>query len=204
MGGAVALYLRGVHIMLHRHRTLAILGWLLGWELLCSMALAGAAERYVISLPKSQFQFKAYSLLNNALGTFHTFSGEIVADAQQLSASQVRFSLDVASIDTKNEKRDKHLRSEDFLFVERYPKITFVSTDIIKDGFSYAVQGDLEIRGVTKRVTISVTVEQRQNEMVVQGGISLNRQDFGVNYNAFFNPVQNKVDVMFTIVGVKP
>lgn len=190
--------------MLHRHRTLAVLGWLLGWELLFSLVLASAAERYVISLPKSQFQFKAYSLLNNALGTFHTFSGEIVANAQQLSASQVHFSLDATSIDTKNEKRDKHLRSEDFLFVERYPKITFVSMDIIKDGSSYAVQGDLEIRGVTKRVTIPVTVEQRPDEMVVQGRISLNRQDFGVNYNAFFNPVQNKVDVMFTIVGVKP
>jgi polyisoprenoid-binding protein YceI len=66
------------------------------------------------------------------------------------------------------------------------------------------VQGDLEIRGVTKRVTIPVTVEQRQDEIVVQGSISLNRKDFGVNYNAFFNPVQDKVDVVFSIVGVKP
>src|SRR5262245_30673109 len=106
--------------MLRKHRTLALLGWLLGWELLLSVALASAAERYVISLPKSQFQYKAYSLLNNALGTFHTFSGEIVADAQQLAASQVHFSIDAASIDTKNEKRDRHLRSEDFLFVEKF------------------------------------------------------------------------------------
>jgi polyisoprenoid-binding protein YceI len=190
--------------MLHRYRTLALLGCLLGWELLLSVALASAAERYVISRQKSQFQFKAYSLLNNALGTFHTFSGEIVADAQQLSDSQVYFVIDAASLDTNNAKRDKHLRSEDFLFVERYPKITFTSTDISKDGFSYAVQGDLEIRGVTKRITITVRVEQRPDEIVVQGSIALNRQEFGVNYNAFFNPVQNKVDVMFTIVGVKP
>jgi polyisoprenoid-binding protein YceI len=190
--------------MLHRHRTLAVLGWLLGWELLLSVGLASAAERYMISRPKSQFQFKAYSLLNKPLGTFHTFVGEIVADAQQLSASQVRFSIDATSIDTKNEKRDQHLRSEDFLFVEKYPTITFVSTGIIKDGLRYAVQGDLEIRGVTKRVTIPVTVEQRQDEMIVQGSISLNRREFGVNYNAFFNPVQNEVDVIFTIVGIKP
>ncbi|HEY7492311.1 MAG TPA: YceI family protein [Candidatus Tectomicrobia bacterium] len=190
--------------MLRRYRTLALLGWLLGWELLLSMVLASATERYVISLPKSQFQFKAYSLLNQALGTFHTFAGEIVADAQHLSASQVRFVIDAASIDTKNEKRDKHIRSKDFLFVEKFPQISFVSTTITKDGLGYAVQGDLEIRGVTKRVTIPVTVEQRRDEMVVQGSISLNRKDFGVNYNAFFNPVQNEVDVVFTIVGAKP
>ena len=67
----------------------------------------------------------------------------------------------------------------------------------------YVVQGDLEMRGVIQRMTIPVSVEQRQNEIVVQGSISLNRRDFGVQYNAFFNPVQDAVDVTFTIVGVK-
>jgi polyisoprenoid-binding protein YceI len=59
------------------------------------------------------------------------------------------------------------------------------------------------MRGVTQRVTIPVTVEQRHDEIVVQGGISLNRRDFGVQYNAFFNPVRDTVDITFTIVGVK-
>ena len=59
------------------------------------------------------------------------------------------------------------------------------------------------MRGVTKRVTIPVTVEQRYDEIVVQGGVSLNRRDFGIQYNAFFNPVQDAVDVTFTIIGVK-
>lgn len=57
---------------------------------------------------------------------------------------------------------------------------------------------------MTQRVTIPVTVTQRQDEIVVQGKIRLNRQDFGVDYNAFLNPGQADVDVMFTMVGIKP
>jgi polyisoprenoid-binding protein YceI len=181
-----------------------VISWLLAGVTLLSVAQVRAAERYTVSPQRSQFRFKGYSLLNTALGTFHSFSGEIVANAQNLGASQVHFAIDAASLDTNNEKRDKHLRSEDFLFVEKYPKISFVSTAITPKGTGYAVEGDLQIRGVTRRLTIPVTVEQRQDEMVVQGSVSFSRRDFGVNYNAFFNPVQDVVDVTFTIVGVKP
>ena len=89
------------------------------------------------------------------------------------------------------------------MFVDHYPDITFRSTAITPDGAGYAVEGDLQIRGITKRITIPVRVEQQPERIVVRGSIRLNRRDFGVNYNAFFNPVQDDVDVMFTIVGVK-
>jgi polyisoprenoid-binding protein YceI len=179
-------------------------GWFLVGTILFSAMVSSAAERYVISLPQSQFHFQAYSLFAKPRGTFRSFSGEIVADADNLSASQVRFVIDATSIDTENAKRDKHLRSKDFLFVEAYPTITFMSTMITKDGPNYMVQGDLQIHGVTQRVTIPVTVTQQQDTIVVQGSIRLNRQDFGVDYNAFFNPIRDMVDVMFTVVGVKP
>jgi polyisoprenoid-binding protein YceI len=176
--------------------------------LVCSVLLAGlpssAAERYVISQQKSQLRFRAYSLLVRPWGTFHRFSGDIVADAERLKASRVTLVIEAASIDTGNAKRDAHLRSEDFLFVERYPTITFLSTLITKNDAGYMVQGDLHMRGVTKRITLSVTVEQRRQEIVVRGRGWLYRRDFGINYNAFFNPVRNAVDVVFTIVGVKP
>ena len=87
--------------------------------------------------------------------------------------------------------------------MEKYPTITFVSTSITGPGPAYAVQGDLTMRGVTQRLTVPVTVEQRQNDIVVRGNISLSRKAFGITYNAFFNPVQDNVDVSFTIVGIK-
>jgi polyisoprenoid-binding protein YceI len=192
-----------MHSMRHGGRTRAVVGWVLGWTMLLAVGLGQAAERYRIVPQKSQVQFKGYSLLANALGTFYRFSGEIVADVQQLNASHVRFVIEAASLDTANAKRDQHLRSKDFLFVDQYPAITFTSTAITRDGLKYVVQGDLEMRGVTKRVTIPVTVEQRHDEVVVHGSVSLNRKDFGMQYNAFFNPVQDAVDVTFTILGVK-
>jgi polyisoprenoid-binding protein YceI len=170
---------------------------------LLAVGLGQAAQSYQIASQKSQLQFKGYSLLVTVLGTFHRFAGEIVADAQQLHASHVRCVIEAASLDTANTRRDQHLRSKDFLFVDQYPSITFTSTAITRDGMKYVVQGNLEMRGVTKRVTLPVAVEQRQDEIVVQGSVSLNRRDFGVQYNAFFNPVQDTVDITFTIVGVK-
>jgi polyisoprenoid-binding protein YceI len=163
-----------------------------------------AAERYVIIPEKSQFQFRAYSVFAKPLGTFRRLSGDILADADNVGASQVRLVIEADSIDTGNAKRDKHLCNENFLFVERYPAITFTSTTITQDAAVYQVQGDLQIRGVTLRMTIPVTVEIGQDDLVVRGEIQINRKDFGITYNAFFNPVKDHVDVMFTIVGVRP
>ena len=180
-------------------------GWFVVWSfVMLSEGTSGAAERYVISPEKSQFQFRAYSVFAKPLGTFRRFSGEILTDADNVGASRVHFVIEADSIDTDNAKRDRHLRSEDFLFAERYPAITFTSTAIMQDAAVYQVQGDLQIRGVTRRTTIPVTVEVGQDSLVVRGETQLNRKDFGITYNAFFNPVKDRVDVMFTIVGVRP
>ena len=184
-------------------RTLGSIGWVISGLMLLAWTASHATERYAIAPQQSQVQFKAYSVFAKPVGKFHTFSGEILADAQQLSASQVRLVIEARSIDTDNAQRDKHLRSEAFLFVEKYPTLTFVSTAITGAGPTYTIQGDLTMRGMTQRLTIPVTVEQHQNDIVVRGHISLSRKAFGITYNALFNPVQDKVDVLFTIVGVK-
>ena len=184
-------------------RRLMSMGWAISWLILLTCTASHAAERYAITPQQSQVQFKAYSVFAKPLGAFHAFSGEILAEAQQPSASQVRLVIEARSIDTDNARRDKHLRSEDFLFAEKYPTITFVSTAITGAAPTYTVHGGLTMRGVTQHLTIPVAVEQRQNEIVVRGNISLSRKEFGITYNAFFNPVQDNIDVVFTIVGVK-
>ena len=127
--------------MRHMSCTLPVIGWLLAWAVLLAVGLGHAAERYVIAPQKSQLQFTGYSLLVNALGRFHSFAGEIIADAQQLSASHVRFVIQAASLDTANAKRDTHLRSEDFLLVEKHPTITFESVAITKNDSGYWSRG---------------------------------------------------------------
>jgi polyisoprenoid-binding protein YceI len=185
-----------------------MIGWIcgiLGVALLFSPGPAKAVERYIIVTLRSQFQFRTYSLLAQPLGTFHTFSGDVWLDVQHPFASRVHFVVQAASIDTGNVRRDNHLRSPDFLFVEQFPTITFVSTAIAQHSVNdYAVQGDLQIRGVTKRLTIPVTVAVRPSEVIFRGSVRLDRREFGVYYNAFFNPIRDAIDVMFTIIAMRP
>jgi polyisoprenoid-binding protein YceI len=182
-----------------------LIGWLVAWMfVLISDGEGQTAERHVITPEKSQVQFRAYSVFAKPLGTFRRFSGDVLTDADHVGASQVRLVIEAASIDTDNAKRDTHLRTEDFLFVERYPTITFTSTAITPDAVGYQVQGDVQIRGITRRLTVPVAVQVGSDQLVVRGELQLNRRDFGITYNAFFNPIKDRVDVMFTLVGTRP
>jgi polyisoprenoid-binding protein YceI len=90
-------------------------------------------------------------------GTFRDFSAVIVYDRKQPAKSRVEFSIEADSVDTKNDNRDGTLRSEDFFDAKRFPKLSFVSTQVVPRGADRAdVTGDLTIKGVTKRVTVPV------------------------------------------------
>jgi len=90
-------------------------------------------------------------------GTFREFNADIVFDEKNAAASRVAFDVEVDSVDTKNEGRDKTLRSEHFLHAKRYPRMTFRSTKVVPRGKDLAdVTGNLTIRGVTRSVTVPV------------------------------------------------
>src|SRR5947208_1076079 len=101
-----------------------------------------------------------YAMVANVRGHFDTFSGGITV-GETLADSSVSVEIDAASINTNNEMRDNHLRSEDFMWVEQHPKITFASTRVEPgDGEGrYRVRGDLTLRGVTREVELDVTFE---------------------------------------------
>jgi polyisoprenoid-binding protein YceI len=121
-------------------------------------------------------------------GEFKTVSGTIALDQANLNASQVNVEIDAASINTNNDKRDTHLRSDDFFAVEKNPKITFVSKSIaVKDGKG-TMSGDLTMRGVTKPVTLDVSVEGigKQGPGTIAGFTAsgkVNRKDYGILWN---------------------
>lgn len=127
---------------------------------LVALAAAGLAHAgtYTIDQAHSNVSFKVRHLVSKTSGQFNDFDGAIVADFANLDASSVAFTIQAASIDTANEDRDKHLRSEDFFDVETYPEITFVSRKITKSGDNtFAVTGTLTMHGVAKTVTLPVT-----------------------------------------------
>ena len=127
-----------------------------------------AQGTYGIDTVHSNVGFKVRHLVSKTTGEFTEFDGTIVADFGDLDASSVEFTIQTASIDTKNEKRDGHLRSADFFDSENYPEIAFKSSKITKiDGDSFAVAGTLTMHGVSKEITLTVDF---LGEMTAMGG----------------------------------
>lgn len=132
-----------------------------------------------------------HMMVSRTKGTFHDFDAIIEADPSDLTTANIEFNVDLASVDTRNEDRDNHLRSADFFDVENHPKMTFRATEIVmKDDGEYDVTGDLTMRGTTNSETFSVTFEGQGtdpwgNEVAgfsAEGKI--NRTDYGLTYNA--------------------
>ena len=128
--------------------------------------------------------------LASVKGTFHRVSGEVDVDEQDLTRSTGRAEIEVVSIDTRDEKRDAHLRSADFFDAEKFPTITFVARTVReRSGGSYEVEGDLTIRGVTRPVTLRAELSEsitdpwgmRRAAISVDGEID--RTDFGLTWN---------------------
>jgi polyisoprenoid-binding protein YceI len=131
----------------------------------------------------------AHMVVSEVEGQLKSFSGKVLLDEQDLTRSQVSFSAAVASIETGNADRDKHLKGPDFFDAQRFPSIDFKSTQIVKVGKGYKVTGDLSIRGVTKRVTldasVSAAVTNPWGKQVRAAKLTgtIKREDFGVSWN---------------------
>jgi polyisoprenoid-binding protein YceI len=128
--------------------------------------------------------------LASVKGTFHTLRGKVAVDEEDLTRSSGSVEIEVASIDTRDERRDTHLRSADFFDADNYPLATFTSRQVrhLHDN-RYEVEGDLSIRGTTRPVTLDAEVSEfitdpwgnRRFAVEVDGEI--NRTDFGLNWN---------------------
>lgn len=155
------------------------------------MTTATAARAFAIDKTHSEATFQVRHLISKVRGRFTDFSGAIDFDAEAPTRSSVRFEVQAASIDTGTPDRDTHLRSDDFFAVATHPTIAFVSSAITSRGANtYEVAGSLTMRGVTKAITIPVTllgtaVDPWGNEKIAfEGEVTINRKDFGLNWNA--------------------
>jgi polyisoprenoid-binding protein YceI len=122
-------------------------------------------------------------------GKFTKFSGALELDEADLTKSKVSVEIDVASIDTGEAQRDGHLKSGDFFDVEKFPKATFTSKSIAKNGDNYDVTGDFTLHGTTKEIVLHATFEGKGKDP--WGGeragfgakTTINREDFGLKWN---------------------
>ncbi len=148
------------------------------------------AGTWVLDPSHSEVSFSVrHMMISKVRGTFAVKSATIVAPENPLEA-RVEASVDVASIDTKDEGRDNHLRSADFFDVETYPTLEFVSTGVRYEGGDFLVDGDLTIRGVTKPVTFELefggfgTDPWGNYKAGATAKTVINREDFGLTWNA--------------------
>lgn len=131
-----------------------------------------------------------HMMFSKVKGTFSDVEGTLTGSPDHFTEANIAFSIDVASINTNNEDRDNHLRSDDFFSVDEFPKMTFTSTSITqKDDDEYEITGDMTIKGVTKPATFKAEYEGTGKNpwgvdviaYEVQGKIK--REDFGLTWN---------------------
>jgi polyisoprenoid-binding protein YceI len=131
-----------------------------------------------------------HMMLTTVRGEFDKFTSTLDWNDADPTKSSVTVDIDAASIDTHQEGRDKHVKSPDFLDVEKFPKVTFKSTKIEKSGDGYKVTGDLTFHGVTKPVTLDAQTDGKSHKTPMGGTIyiasatgKIKRSDFGVSWN---------------------
>jgi len=139
----------------------------------------------------AEFKVK-HMMIAHVKGHFSKVTGVLVHDESDRTKSRVEATIEAGSIETRESQRDAHLKSADFLHVEKFPTLSFKSTDInVADDGELKVQGDLTIRGVTRKVTFAVegpTPPAKDpwgnTRIAISATTKINRKDFGLTWNA--------------------
>jgi polyisoprenoid-binding protein YceI len=179
------------------------------------LALSDLTGTYTLDPAHTRIGFVArHAMVTKVRGSFNEFEGTATVDGANPSASHVEVTINAASIDTRNAQRDEHLRSNDFLAMDEYPKITFSSTSSRKtDDNNFELTGDLTIKGVTHPVTIPFSFEGAAKDPFgnlragFEGSVTINRKDYGVTWNAALEGggvlVSDRVVLEFEVSAIK-
>lgn len=139
-----------------------------------------------INVENSKIGFTGSKVTGKHEGGFKEFTGTIDLVNSKVEDSSVSVDIDTASIYADNEKLTGHLKSADFFDVEKYPRTSFSSTNIVADTTNgpdaYNVTGDFQIHGVTKSITFPATIKVSPDIVTVNTEFSINRKDFGIVY----------------------
>ena len=161
-------------------------------------------------------EFKVrHMMITNVKGHFTGVTGVLTLNEQDITKSHVEASIDAASINTREADRDTHLKSADFLDVEKFPKLTFTSTRVTSTGEGeLQVEGDLTIHGVTRKVVFTVEGPTPPGKdpwgntrIGLTATTKINRKDFGLTWNAALETggilVGDEVTITFDVEAIK-
>ncbi|TQS43659.1 YceI family protein [Cryptosporangium phraense] len=180
-----------------------------------AFTLSDLTGEYTLDPSHTRIGFVArHAMVTKVRGSFNEFEGSAVVDGENPEKSSAKVVIKTASIDTRNEQRDGHLRSNDFINPAEYPEITWASTSVkAVDADNYEVTGDLTIKGVTKSITIPFAFEGAAKDpfgnvrIGFEGSVTINRQDFGITWNAALETggvlVSDKITLEFEVSAIK-
>ena len=178
-------------------------------------ALTELTGSYTLDPAHTRIGFVArHAMVTKVRGAFNEFEGTATLDGANPANSSAQVTISTASIDTRNAQRDGHLRSNDFLAMDEYPQITFVSTGARQvDDSTFELIGDLTIKGVTNPITIPFSFEGAAKDpfgnlrVGFEGAVTINRKDYGITWNAALETggvlVSDKVTLEFELSLVK-
>ena len=149
-------------------------------------------NQWAIDPMHSEIEFKVkHLMISTVTGKFKSFTASAETEGDEFEGAQIKFSADINSIDTSNEQREGHLKSDDFFNAEAYPTLSFVSTSMTKNAQGgYVLVGDLSIREVTKSVSLAVEFNGTMTDPYGnhKAGFeltgSINRKDFNLKWSA--------------------
>jgi polyisoprenoid-binding protein YceI len=178
-------------------------------------ALADVTGDYAVDVAHTRIGIRArHAMVTTVRGAFTEFAGTAHLDTAKPSASSVTLRIATASIDTGTPDRDGHLRSADFLDVERFPEMVFTSTDVEQvDDDVYRVTGDLTIKDVTRSVSVDFTMTGSaldpfgNTRVGFEGALAIKRSDWDLTWNAVLETggvlVSDRIQVEFDVSAIK-
>jgi polyisoprenoid-binding protein YceI len=150
---------------------------------------------------KVKFNIKNFGISTG--GTFEGLAGAIVFDANNPTVASFSVTVDAKTVDTDNGGRDNHLRKPEYFDVEKFPKLSFVSTKITKTntaGYLYMF-GKLTIKGVTKEISFPFTANAKDGGYLFEGSFKINRRDYGVGGSS--TTMGDNLTVKLSVFGKK-
>jgi polyisoprenoid-binding protein YceI len=178
-----------------------------------SVAVENISGDYTLDPSHTRIGFSArHAMVTKVRGNFDQFEGSAHVDTANPANSSVTVTIEAASVTTGNEQRDGQLKTPDFFDIANYPQITFVSTDVERDGAEWAITGDLTINGVTKSITVpfeetgSAKDPFGNTRVGFEGEVTIDRTDWNLSFNAALETggvlVSEKVKLEFDISAI--
>ena len=177
-------------------------------------AIADITGDYTLDASHSRLGFTArHAMVSKVRGQFGDFTGKAHIDTAEPANSRVSLSIAIDGLSTGNADRDGHLKSGDFFDSETFPEMTFVSTDVTRDGSEWTIAGDLTIKGVSKAVAIVFEETGSARDpfgnlrVGFEGAATVNRKDWGLTWNAALETggvlISEKIKLEFDVSAIQ-